>query len=226
MSLWRAGALRVLVFALVLAVAAITAVGFFTQRVESALSQQGGLLLGGDLAVLADHEIPGVFSERAQSLGVAMVKTYEFPSMVMSGDNGQLVEIKAVEQNFPLRGDLTLGDTAFEAGRTVKASPNKGEAWIEPRLANMLGVQVGDKVAVGEQSLVVGAILLREPSRGGDMFSFAPRLMMNAADLPATKLIQYGSRVKYQLLLAGEPKRIQNFHAQMKQELGRGERIE
>ena len=225
-SLWRAGALRVLVFALVLAVAAITAVGFFTQRVESALSQQGSLLLGGDLAVSADHEIPAVFSERAQTQGIAMVKTYEFPSMVMSGDNGHLVEIKAVEQNFPLRGDLTLGATAFDAGKTVKASPNKGEAWIEPRLANLLDVQVGDKLAVGEKTLIVTAILLREPSRGGDMFSFAPRLMMNAADLPATKLIQYGSRVKYQLLLAGEPKRIQNFHAQMKQELGRGERIE
>ena len=87
-------------------------------------------------------------------------------------------------------------------------------------------MKVGDQVAVGEKTLVVSAILLREPSRGGDMFSFAPRLMMNAEDLPATKLIQYGSRVKYQLLLAADPKKIQHFDAQTKPELGRGEKIE
>jgi putative ABC transport system permease protein len=226
MSLWRAGALRVLVFALVLAVSAITAVGFFTERIESALSQQGALLLGGDLAVLADHEIPAIFSQQAQQQGFVAVKTYEFPSMVVAGDNSQLVEIKAVGNNFPLRGDLTLGATVSDAGRVVKAAPASGEAWIEPRLANVLDLKVGDQVTVGEKSLLVAAILLREPSRGGDMFSFAPRLMMNAEDLAATKLIQYGSRVKYQLLLSGDLKKIQQFHQQMKPELGRGERIE
>ena len=196
LSLWRAGALRVLVFALVLAVAAISAVGFFTERVESALSQQGALLLGGDLAVLADHDIPSTFVDNARMRGLVAVKTYEFPSMVVSGDSSQLVEIKAVENNFPLRGDLTLGATALDAGKVVKAAPNRGQVWIEPRLANLLGLSIGDELAVGEQNLSVAAILLREPSRGGDMFSFAPRLMMNAEDLAATKLIQYGSRVK------------------------------
>lgn len=226
LSLWRAGALRVLVSALVLAVAAITAVGFFTQRVDSALNQQGGLLLGGDLAIQADHEIRGDFVKRAELQGISTVKTYEFPSMVMYGENGQLAEIKAVAQGFPLRGDLTVGATVNEVGRNVVATPKQGEVWIEPRLANLLDVKVGDQVAVGELTLDVAAILIREPSRGGDMFGFAPRLMMNAADLPATKLIQYGSRVKYQLLLAGEPKKIQDFYTRTKPEIGRGEKIE
>ncbi len=226
MSLWRAGALKVLVFALVLAVSAITAVGFFTERVESALSQQGALLLGGDLAVLADHEIPAVFSQQAQKQGLVAVKTYEFPSMMVVGDNSQLVEIKAVGNNFPLRGDLTLGASASDAGRVVKTAPASGEAWIEPRLANLLNLKVGDQVTVGEKNLLVTEILLREASRGGDMFSFAPRLMMNAEDLAATNLIQYGSRVKYQLLLAGDLKAVQQFNQQMKPRLARGERIE
>lgn len=226
LSLWRSGALRVLVFALVLAVSAITAVGFFTERVESALSQQGALLLGGDLAVLADHDIPAVFVERAQQQGLAVAKTYEFPSMVVAGELSQLVEIKAVDQGFPLRGDLTLGAAISDTGRVVKAAPASGEAWIEPRLANVLDLKVGDQITVGEKSLLVSAILLREPSRGGDMFSFAPRLMMNAEDLAATKLIQYGSRVKYQLLLSGDLKKIERYHAQMKPQLARGERME
>lgn len=226
LSLWRSGALRVLVFSLVLAVTAISAIGFFTQRVETALNQQGGLLLGGDLAVIADHAIPYALLNRAEKQGIATAKTYEFSSMVVFGEASQLAEIKAVEQAFPLRGDLTLGKHVADVGSVVKTSPKQGEVWVEPRLANLLNLKVGNDVEVGERKLHVSAILVREPSRGGDMFGFAPRLMMNAADLPSTKLIQYGSRVKYQLLLAASPQKINQYFAQTKPTLSRGEKIQ
>jgi putative ABC transport system permease protein len=226
LSLWRAGALRVLVFALVLAVAAITAVGFFTQRVETALNQQGSLLLGGDIAISSDHPIADTFEKSAISQGIHTVKTYEFASMVVFGAANQLAEIKAVGPGFPLRGDLTVGQKVDETGEIVKSMPNIGEVWLEPRLINLLNVKVGDVVEVGERKLRIGKILIREPSRGGDMFSFAPRLMMNAADLPSTKLIQFGSRVKYQLLLASEPQKISKYFQQTRPQLGRGEKIE
>ena len=228
-SLWRAGALRVLVFALVLAVAAITAVGFFTQRVESALNQQGGLLLGGDIALQADHQITKKYETDALALGLNTVKTYEFASMAIHGDANQLSEIKVVGEGFPLRGDLTI-NTAKNSNESlaqqVKHGPNSGEAWVEPRLANLLNLKIGDTVDVGEKTLRVAAILVREPSRGGDMFSFAPRLMMHADDLPATNLIQFGSRVKYQLLLAGAPQNVDNYFSIVKPQLARGEKIE
>jgi putative ABC transport system permease protein len=226
LSLWRSGALRVLVFSLVLAVTAISAIGFFTQRVETALNQQSGLLLGGDLAVLSDHAIPDTFLARAKNQDIATAKTYEFASMVVFGEANQLAEIKAVEQTFPLRGDLTLGKTTADLGKVVKRSPKVGAVWVEPRLANLLNIKVGDEIEVGERKFHVGAILIREPSRGGDMFGFAPRLMMNAADLPSTKLIQYGSRVKYQLLLAASPQKINQFSMLTKPELSRGEKIQ
>ena len=226
LSLWRADALRVLVLSLVLAVTAISAIGFFTQRIETALNQQGGLLLGGDLAVTADHAIPDAFLKHAEALGIATAKTYEFASMVMFNETNQLAQIKAVESAFPLRGDLALGQQATDVGTSVKSAPKQGEVWIEPKLANLLDIGVGDDVKVGEQTLLVSALLLREPSRGGDMFGFAPRLMMNAADLASTKLIQYGSRVKYQLLLAASPQQINAFSAQSTPMLGRGEKIQ
>jgi len=226
LSLWRAGALRVLVFALVLAVAAITAVSFFTQRVDTALNQQGGLLLGADLALIADHALADKFTQQALAAGITTVQTYEFPSMVVVADNSQLAEIKAVSQGFPLRGDLTIGQSSSDSGNVVKAIPEAGSVWLEPRLANLLSLKVGDSVNVGEQKLRVSAILLHEPSRGGDMFSFAPRLMMNAADLPSTKLIQLGSRVKYQLLMAAELKQINRYVAQAKDQLSRGEKMQ
>ena len=226
LSLWRAGALRVLVFALVLAVAAITAVSFFTQRVDTALNQQGGLLLGADLALIADHPLADKFAQQALAAGITTVQTYEFPSMVVAADNSQLAEIKAVSQGFPLRGDLTIGQSSSDSGNVVKAIPEAGSVWLEPRLANLLSLTVGDSVNVGEQKLRVSAILLHEPSRGGDMFSFAPRLMMNAADLPSTKLIQLGSRVKYQLLMAAELNQINRYVAQAKDQLSRGEKMQ
>ena len=225
-SLWRAGALRVLVFALVLAVAAITAVSFFTQRIESALNQQGSLLIGGDLAVVADHPIPQIFVQQAITQNILTTHTYEFPSMVVYGEASQLVEIKAIEANFPLRGHLTIGLHGTDTGRTAQSAPQPGEVWIEPRLATLLGVKVGEQLEVGERSLVVAAILLREPSRGGNMFSFAPRVMMNASDLASTQLIQYGSRVKYQLLLASTPEKVNDYATQAKLRLSRGERID
>nr|WP_294841852.1 FtsX-like permease family protein [uncultured Methylotenera sp.] len=225
-SLWRAGALRVLVFALVLAVAAITAVSFFTQRIETALNQQGSLLIGGDLAVVADHPIPQALIERAVTQQIQTTRTYEFPSMVMYGEVSQLVEIKAIEANFPLRGHLTIAQFGTDVGRAVQSAPKSGEVWIEPRLATLLDIKVGDQLDVGERSLTVAAILLREPSRGGNMFSFAPRVMMNASDLASTQLIQYGSRVKYQLLLASAPEQINDYAAQVKPKLNRGERID
>lgn len=226
LSLWRAGAMKVLVVSLVLAVAAITAVSFFTQRVESALNQQGGLLLGGDISVQADHPIPDHFLKDAATQNIHAVRTYEFASMVIHGDTSQLAEIKAVESGFPMRGDLTIGSNVNAVGRVALSGPKPGEVWVEPRLANLLGVKSGDALDVGELRLVVGAILLREPSRGGDMFGFAPRLMMHADDLPATQLIQYGSRVKYQLLLASDPESIQSYMLRMAPKLARGERIQ
>ena len=225
-SLWRAGALRVLVFSLVLAVAAITAVSFFTQRIDTALNQQGGLLLGADLVLSANHAIPENFEQRATTLGLASVRSYEFPSMVVVGNASQLVEVKAVGQEFPLRGDLTIGATTNDEGQVVKAIPKQGQVWVEPRLAHLRNLQVGSEIEVGERKFSVSAILLHEPSRGGDMFSFAPRLMMNAADLASTKLLQYGSRAKYQLLLAASPDKVNQYFNLTQPELTRGEKIQ
>lgn len=226
LNLWRAGALRVLVFALIVAVTAVTAVGFFTARVDQALTQQGGLLLGGDVALLSDHVIQPRYRQSVKSSGLQAVNTVEFASMVTFGDDNQLAQIKAVDADFPLRGDLTIGKRSGDVGKQVKHGPKQGQVWIEARLANLLALKVGDQVQVGMLDFVVSHILLREPSRGGDMFNFAPRLMMHAADLPATQLIQVGSRVKYQLLVAGEPQAVKQFYEATEPLLGRGEKIQ
>ncbi len=230
-SHWASGAVRVLLLALVLAVAATTAVGFFTDRIQSALVRQGGLLLGGDLVVSADHALPQKYELEARRRKLQSTSTLAFPSMIAQGKLSQLAEIKAVNAGFPLRGQLTISTQAdanqvASAGSTANTIPAPGTVWMEPRLANLLAVKVGDSVEVGERKMQVAAILQREPSRGGDMFSIAPRLLMNAVDVPSTQLIQFGSRVKYQLLIASDAKAIQDYAAWAKPQLARGERVE
>lgn len=224
-SQWAAGEVRVLIIALVLAVTATTSVGFFTDRIQSSLQTQGNILLGADLVVSADHVPNQKYQAEANSRQFKAIQTQEFPSMVMHGDLSQLAEIKAVEAGFPLRGDLTISQQLHGASHVARDVPKSGTVWIEPRLATQLNLQVGDSIDVGESTLKVDAILQREASRGGDMFSIAPRLMMNAKDVQATKLIQFGSRVKYQLLVAGDRQSILDFSAWLKPQLARGERI-
>lgn len=226
LSQYKAGGLGILLFALVLAVTSITAVNFFTNRIAQHLDHQGGLFLGGDLVVVSDHMIPNGYRKVANQLGLQATSTLEFASMVIYGEKNQLAEVKALSDSFPLRGDLGVQFGQAQVVKSVQRIPNKGEVWIEPRIANALNIQLNDSIELGASSLKVTGFLVREPSGGGEIFSFAPRLMMNNADVAATKLIQFGSRVKYQLLVAGEPKKIQQFSEDITSKLQRGERLQ
>ena len=226
LSQYKSGDLRVLLFALVLAVTSITAVNFFTNRIAQHLNSEGGMLLGGDLVVISDHQLPDSYEVLATQYGLQATPTLEFASMAINGESNQLAEIKAVSNGFPLRGDLGVQFALDKPSQSVQSIPKKGEVWIEPRLANAINIKLGDKLELGASKLVVAGFLTREPSRGGDMFSFAPRLMMNSRDVVATDLIQFGSRVKYQLLVAGEPQKVQQFLEKITPILQRGERVQ
>ena len=223
---YKSGDLRVLLLALVLAVSSITAVNFFTYRISAHLNSQGGLLLGGDLVVISDHPIAEKWLDAAKRKALKTTQTLEFASMAIVGEKNQLAEIKALSAGFPLRGDLEVKSSENAVTQSVQKIPNKGEIWVEPRLANALNIKVGDKIELGASRFKVSALLTHEPSRGGDMFSFAPRLMMNSDDVSATELVQFGSRVKYQLLVAGEPVKVAQFSADIAPLLQRGERVE
>ncbi len=225
-SQYKSGDLRVLVFALVLAVTSITAVNFFTNRIALHLNSEGGLLLGGDLVVLSDHALPASYNGLAKQYGLKTTSAVEFSSMAINGEKNQLAEVKALGDGFPLRGDLGVQFSQNAAVKSVQNIPNKGEVWVESRLANAINLQLGDTLELGAKTFKIAGILAREPSRGGDMFSFAPRLMMNSADVAATELLQFGSRVKYQLLVAGEPKKVQQFLDKITPMLQRGERVQ
>ncbi|HNC27578.1 FtsX-like permease family protein [Accumulibacter sp.] len=226
----RAGELHLLLAALTVAVAALAAVGFFADRVRQALTRESHQLLGADLLLTADHPWRAEIADQARARGLRVAETRTFPSMVAhaaeDGQRAQLAEIKAVATGYPLRGSLRIAPTANSADAPAAGVPERGTIWVDERLAAALAVKVGSSVGVGQIRLRVAALLTLEPDRGINFFSVAPRLLMNLDDLPATGLLQVGSRVAYRLLLAGDDSAIRRFQADLERRLQRGQRME
>lgn len=224
---WRAGELTVLGLALVLAVAALTSVSFLADRVNQGLLLQSHQLIGGDLLLTADHPWPDDVRRQAEALGVAIAESASFASMIAAGADGdaQLVEIKAVGGNYPLRGALRVAPGLDREDAETRGAPPPGTAWPEERLLRALGRDVAT-LQVGVAKLQVSAVLTLDPDRGINAFALAPRLLVNLDDLPATGLIQPGSRVAWRLHLAGTRAAVADFRRWMAPRLGRGERLE
>lgn len=222
----RSGELRLLFAALAIAVAAVTAVGFFADRVRQTLEREAQQLMGGDLVLIADHPLPERYVDEARQRGLLMAETLIFPSMVVAGEQAQLADLKAVSPTYPLRGRLSTSMRLGEAGLPVAGGPEPGAVWLDERLATALQVGPNDQVTVGRQHFRVAAILTLEPDRGINFFSLAPRLLMHLDDIPATGLVQFGSRLRYRLLFAGDEKAISRYKSWLKGQLVLGERLE
>ncbi len=223
---FRSGELRLLALALALAVAAVTSVGFFTDRVHQALEREAHQLLGADLLLIADHPWAPETLREAAARGLGSAETRVFPSMVTLGEQARLADIKAVSATYPLRGELRIAPALQAADAPAGRAPKPGTVWLDERLATALAAKAGDEIVVGNRRLQVEAILTQEPDRGVNFFSVAPRLMMHLDDLASTELIQTGSRVTYRLLLAGDETGLQSFRRWLEPRLGRGERVE
>jgi putative ABC transport system permease protein len=202
-QLWRdlrAGELRLLILSVALAVAALTAVGFLADRMQSGLWRDARQLLGGDAVVVSDQRTPDAFAQHARQLGLQTNTNVSFPTMARAmpeqGGASRLVALKAVEPGYPLRGRL-------EVNGSQARIPPAGEVWVDPALLEALSLQTGQMLGLGDRQLRISATIVREPDRGAGFMSFAPRVMLNAADLPSTGLVQPASRVTWRMAVAG-----------------------
>lgn len=231
---WRAGELRLLLVAVTLAVAALTSVGFFADRLYNGLQRDARQLLGGDVVIASDQPAPARFSQQAQALGLQQVQTLGFPTMARASeaDGGavKLVALKSVALGYPLRGQLKTADARGAASHSTRDIPTPGEAWVDASLLDALGLQLGQAVLLGDASLRLTRIIVVEPDRGSGFLNFAPRVLIHEADLAATGLVQPASRINYRLAVAGEETAVQQFKswatAQAKQPGVRGVQVE
>ncbi len=201
---WRSGELRLLLLALLVAVGTVTAISLFVDRLHQALGLESASFLAADRYIGSTRPIPDDFRAAAMARGLDTAEAMAFPSMVYGkGERNRLVSVKAVSDGYPLRGELIVSDEPFGAGRVATSVPPPGEVWLDSRLFPALDLTLGDVVEVGIARLAVSRVLIKEPDRGGSFFDLGPRLLMNIADVPATEVVQPGSRIGYRLLLRG-----------------------
>ena len=236
-TLWRdlrSGELRLLIVAVTLAVAALTAVGFFADRLKGGLQRDARQLLGGDALISSDNPTPAQFVEKARALGLDVVQTLSFPTMGRApdalGGGTKLVALKVVEAGYPLRGSMKVSQKPDEPGSLTRAIPAPGDVWVDAPLLEALGVPMGGELWLGNARLMVTKIIVNEPDRGAGFMSFSPRVMINRADIDATQLIQPASRVTYRLAVAGDEGAVKSYVAwaqnAIKQPQARGLRVE
>lgn len=237
---FRGRELNLLLAALLVAVAAITTVGFFVDRMDRALGEQALHLLGADLVVRADRPVPDEWAERARASGLQVAHTVSFPSMAMAespagtadapedGDDlppSQLASVLAVSASYPLRGTITL--TAPDASQleTTRA-PAPGSVFVDPALAQSLGLKAGERLTLGNRSFVISHLIQMEPSRGASFVNFAPRLILALDDLPSTGLTGPGSRLSYAMLVAGPDAAVTAYQDWLSPQLAAGQHLE
>ena len=223
---WRAGELRVLAMALVVAVASITSVAFFADRVGRALVRDAHQLLGADLVLVSDHSWQAGIAEEIARRGLESARATTFISMAIAGESSVLAGVKAVSGNYPLRGRLRIAPAVNAPDGPAQAGPKPGTVWIEERLVTALATPVGSRLKLGASMLEIAAVLTLEPERGANFFNIAPRLFMNVADVPATGLVRTGSRVSYYLYAAGASEQVTAFETWAKDRMERGQRVD
>ncbi|WP_235039824.1 ABC transporter permease [Vreelandella profundi] len=199
----RAADVRALFIALVLAVAASTMIAFFLDRLERGLERQASQMLGGDLVLEQRDPFSEELRANLENAGFALSDQVDLVSMISRGDRFQPASLKAVDDAYPHYGvsHVDFGDGTEE----VASGPAPGEAWADPRLMQLVEIQLGDQVQVGQTELIVTGIVEREADQSAGFSNFNPRLMMNTADVEATGLIQPGSRIEFEILAAGSP---------------------
>lgn len=200
---WRSGDLSVLFLALLVAVGALTGVGFVVDRIDRAMQLQASEVLGADLRLQSPDPVDQSYDEEARRRGLATARVTSMLSVVLKGEATQLSNVHAAGSGYPLRGSVKVSEQAFGAPQSTREVPGPGETWPDSRLAAALGAQVGDLITVGAAELRVTRMLISRPDQGSGFVDLAPSVIINETDLAATELIQPGSRVRYSALYAG-----------------------
>ena len=215
----RSGEVLVLLAAVSLAVAALTAVGFLTDRIGKAVARQANEVLAADLRLRSQAPVPDAWRELAGEYGLETADTMSFPSVVFHGDDSALSAILAVSDRYPLRGKVRTAPRMFGTQQPVDHIPARGEVWADGALLARVGAEVGDDLDIGELRLNVGAVLTYRPDQSIGFASLAPTVIMNIGDVEASGLLGEGSRVRYALLIAGDDTALADFSDAIEEQL-------
>ncbi len=216
---FRHAELATLAAALVLAVAALAAVATLAGRVERALLASAAELVGGDLGLTSSKPLPAEFADEARRRGLAISRLADFPSVAFAGERSRLVDVRAADEAFPLRGESRVVGTDGIAH--AAHAPPAGSVHAERAALSALAVDIGGRLQLGGRDLTVAGEIVQTPD-GGNPFRLAPRVLMSLADAQASGMIGVGSRARHRLLVAGNAAAVDAFAAWAKPRLPDG----
>ncbi|MCK9563610.1 MAG: hypothetical protein M0R02_12930 [Bacteroidales bacterium] len=200
---WRSGELATLVFALLIAVTAVTGIALVTDRLTQGMVRESAELIGGDLVIRSSREPDPAWLAMGERLGLATARVHTFDSVIFRGDHMLLGAIKAVSDAYPLIGQLRTSDHPLAAPVARAGGPEPGTAWVDPRVLERLDATIGDEIHFGDTVLTLAQILHYEPDQGNSLFQLSPRVLVHEADLQAAGVIAPGSRIRYRYLFQG-----------------------
>ncbi|MDH0095591.1 ABC transporter permease, partial [Pseudomonas sp. GD04158] len=221
----RAGELRVLFFALLVAVAASSAIGYFSARLNDAMLLRASEFLAADLRLSGSTQAKPEQIEAGTRLGLEHAQLVEFSSVVAADEGIQLASVKAVSDSYPLRGELKSAAAPYAAEQS-SVGPGAGEAWAEARLLVALDLQIGEEIEIGAKRLRLTRVLTYDPDGAGDFYSLTPRVLMHLDDLAATEVVQPGSRVRFRELWRGDADALAAYRQAVEASLEPNQRLE
>jgi len=221
----RSGEIVVLVAALIVAVAAMSAVVFFTDRVRQAVAQQAGEALAADLRLESSEPLPADFRSLAGAQGLGVAEVIHFNSVVLAGAASALVDIRGVTEGYPLRGELRVADGLDGQPEPTRTIPAPGRVWAEPALLARLDLDVGDELEVGRLGLEIDRTLEFRPDEGWRLMEVAPTILVHLDDIEASGLLQPGSIAEYELLFAGREENVARFREALEPMLSVGHEL-
>ncbi|MBN6525380.1 FtsX-like permease family protein [Acinetobacter pittii] len=207
---FRTGGLYLLIIALSLAISATTALKFSNDQVKNAVSLQASQMLGADLVLSNNEPIEQQWKKKAEQLGLKQTNVTIFSSMAHTQNQFVMVNVKAIEPLFPLRGQLEIEPSA----KAIQS----GEVWLSQRAADLLKVKLGDTVSIADGTFRFSGVIVRDSNQELGFSGFSPTVIIHQADIAKTHAIQTGSRIDYRLLMAGSPEQVQSFLKQFKQQ--------
>lgn len=215
----RSAELKLLMTSLILAVAMVMAIAGFTERLQAAITDKSSEFIAADRVLKSTYKVPTSWLEKADHLGIKRSNTLSFSSMLYVNDELKLASVKAVGGGYPLKGSVSVKESTGQPEKQLSRGPKPGDIWLDERLHQSLGLELGDKVELGDNALRFTAILVNDPDSGSDFSAFNPKAMMHLQDVEATGVVQPGSRVTYRYQLMGDAETLQSYHKWLKPKL-------
>ena len=190
--------LLLLTASIAIGVAALVAIGSFTDNLRDGVRSQARALLGADFALSSRRPLPAAAERVLDTLtrqGGAVARLTSFSGMayVQRTSGTRLVQVAAVEGAYPFYGEIRT-----DPATAWRELPRGHRVVVDPSLLTALSARVGDTLALGEARFAISGVILSAPGNVGVRTAFGPRIYIAARDLPETRLLGFGARAEYE----------------------------